>query len=720
MKTIKKTLAIVLTAFMLLSTCGTAAFAYEGFYENPLPKSGAGLEEGAVYFDVEALISSPGMDPVIAGIYRSGSYYLSLDGNTIRFVTREGDYTDYERSNPEFGVFFADLLVAPSGTPYDPAASGDDPGTEPDLTGFTALPTADSGELADGAYYLDLEDFLAAIRADAELTAQLRGYAFYLSDDGETIRLVAGSEITDLTEETQPDLFVFLRRHNAAAAWTLLPFANGDELADGDYWFDLEGVLQLERVDAETAAGIIGASAFYLNADADRIVAFVDGDVDSYAGDSDPVIFAFLHQHGYAPDREGFAPVVKEAADVTDGCWYFDLEGFLDAAVAEENENRILDGTPAMTAEEEASKRAGMTDMISGLTLFYHPTNKTLVVPFGSTDVILTDDVPMVNAYSLTLPQIYKVFTADLPAACDADGYTGALAIEKDGETVILIAGEEVPASHTYGEDDWTDGVFADCGNDGSIGYFTCTVCGKRFDTEGNLLTDDDIVIPATGLHDWIWVTDEDAGCYTPGVQHQYCTVCEQTQAEGTPIPAAHSFEPMVEAAAPGCVSDGNVAYYHCTVCGDDFDADGNKLESVILPAAGHVYGDPVWSWTDDFAATATFTCEKGDDTQTPDVTVTDKVAVAPTATAAGTKVYTATVVFDGKTYTDTKEETLPAAGEPETPTEHEQPTEPDAPAGNDNICKWDNQDHGTSFFGKLIRFFHDILYFFAHLFGKR
>ena len=53
---------------------------------------------------------------------------------------------------------------------------------------------------------------------------------------------------------------------------------------------------------------------------------------------------------------------------------------------------------------------------------------------------------------------------------------------------------------------------------------------------------------------------------------------------------------------------------------------------------------------------------------------------------------------------------------EPETPTE---PTDPDTPS-EDNKCPWDDVDHGTSFWGRIVRFFHSILYFFAHLFGRR
>jgi len=40
--------------------------------------------------------------------------------------------------------------------------------------------------------------------------------------------------------------------------------------------------------------------------------------------------------------------------------------------------------------------------------------------------------------------------------------------------------------------------------------------------------------------------------------------------------------------------------------------------------------------------------------------------------------------------------------------------------SGSGNICKWDNVDHGNSFFGRLVAFFHSIMYFFAHLFGLR
>ena len=41
-------------------------------------------------------------------------------------------------------------------------------------------------------------------------------------------------------------------------------------------------------------------------------------------------------------------------------------------------------------------------------------------------------------------------------------------------------------------------------------------------------------------------------------------------------------------------------------------------------------------------------------------------------------------------------------------------------PAQTADLCPWDSIDHGTSFGGRFVRFFHNIFYFFAHLFGLK
>ena len=49
-----------------------------------------------------------------------------------------------------------------------------------------------------------------------------------------------------------------------------------------------------------------------------------------------------------------------------------------------------------------------------------------------------------------------------------------------------------------------------------------------------------------------------------------------------------------IPAKAPTCEEVGNVEYDHCGVCGKNFDAEGNVLKDVELPALGHTPGEPV------------------------------------------------------------------------------------------------------------------------------
>ena len=77
-----------------------------------------------------------------------------------------------------------------------------------------------------------------------------------------------------------------------------------------------------------------------------------------------------------------------------------------------------------------------------------------------------------------------------------------------------------------------------------------------------------------------------------------------------------------------------------------------------------HNYGEPTWTWNDDFTASAVFTCTDDDGhTQTVPATVTDEVTTEPTCDKEGLRTYTAKVTFEGKDYTDTKTEPIPAKG---------------------------------------------------------
>ena len=84
------------------------------------------------------------------------------------------------------------------------------------------------------------------------------------------------------------------------------------------------------------------------------------------------------------------------------------------------------------------------------------------------------------------------------------------------------------------------------------------------------------------------------------------------------------------------------------------------------IPAKGHNWGAPEWTWADDHStASATFTCQNDDShTETVENAEVTSTTVQPTPTEDGLITYTATVTGpDGKPYTDTTEVIIPTAG---------------------------------------------------------
>ncbi len=79
---------------------------------------------------------------------------------------------------------------------------------------------------------------------------------------------------------------------------------------------------------------------------------------------------------------------------------------------------------------------------------------------------------------------------------------------------------------------------------------------------------------------------------------------------------------------------------------------DGEYVEvsarDLFIPALGHDYGEPEWTWDENNKATAKFTCEADGETETVEAEVTSE-------TEKGKTVYTASAKFGDKTYTDTR-----------------------------------------------------------------
>lgn len=114
---------------------------------------------------------------------------------------------------------------------------------------------------------------------------------------------------------------------------------------------------------------------------------------------------------------------------------------------------------------------------------------------------------------------------------------------------------------------------------------------------------------------------------------------------------------------APTCTEKGETTYTAT------FEADWAMTQTRVLadiPATGHSYGKPVWSWSEDGkTCTATFTCQNDSShVEQPEVDVTSEVTVPATCTDDGTTTYTATVEFNGQIYTATKDVAdIPATG---------------------------------------------------------
>ena len=206
-----------------------------------------------------------------------------------------------------------------------------------------------------------------------------------------------------------------------------------------------------------------------------------------------------------------------------------------------------------------------------------------------------------------------------------------------DGHTLTAVP--EVPAT---------------CETAGTKAYWECSVCRKLFsDADGkNETTLEALTIPATG-HAW----GQPAWTWTGTESASAVFTCGNDASHTQTLTAAVTSQVTTE---PGCESTG-VRTYTATVTFEGQTYTDTKTET--LPAAGHVWGQPVWQWTG-FAAQAVFACARdAGHTQTLTAAVTSQVTTEPGCESTGVRTYTATVTLEGRTYTDTKTETIPATG---------------------------------------------------------
>jgi hypothetical protein len=112
----------------------------------------------------------------------------------------------------------------------------------------------------------------------------------------------------------------------------------------------------------------------------------------------------------------------------------------------------------------------------------------------------------------------------------------------------------------------------------------------------------------------------------------------------------------------PTCTEDGYEAYWMDEKGQKYSDADCiTKIpEPVVIPATGHIWGEPYWEWPSYTRVTLELECAVcGDIMPKKKADVTSEVIPA-TCTETGKTVYTAQFVVDGVTYTDVKEVAIP------------------------------------------------------------
>lgn len=207
-----------------------------------------------------------------------------------------------------------------------------------------------------------------------------------------------------------------------------------------------------------------------------------------------------------------------------------------------------------------------------------------------------------------------KVGDADY-TKCTPSKITGLAA----GEYLIRYAENEnylasadvtvtIAISHNFGA--LIEETPATCIDNGMKAHYYCSDCRKYFDESKNETTETALTIPATGVHTFGTLIDENpATCIAGGMKAHYkCTVCgkyfdadkNETTEEALKTPISpyygHDFGRWVEEQYATCQAPGRKGYKHCSICNKDYDASNTVITDFVIPVNpdGHELGDLV------------------------------------------------------------------------------------------------------------------------------
>ena len=218
---------------------------------------------------------------------------------------------------------------------------------------------------------------------------------------------------------------------------------------------------------------------------------------------------------------------------------------------------------------------------------------------------------------------------------CTEPGLSEGSVCARCGE--ILFEPEELePLGH---EEQIIPGFAATCTEPGLSDGCVCARCGEVLAEQEPIeaLGHDPELLPAVA-----------PSCTEDGISEGcYCKRCNELLVIPETVAAlGHDYRAVVT--EPSCLLGGYTTYT-CSRCGDSYVADE-------LPPAGHSYGEPAWTWSeDDSLALASFVCSVCGDAKLLIAEITEEIVKPATETEDGELKRTAIVRFNGQTYTDEK-----------------------------------------------------------------
>ena len=296
-------------------------------------------------------------------------------------------------------------------------------------------------------------------------------------------------------------------------------------------------------------------------------------------------------------------------------------------------------------------------------------TRYTATVELGGQTYTSTKDVADIPATD----HGFTSYVSNGDATCTEDG-TETAACDNGCGATDTRTDEGSALGH---ELERVDEITATCTEPGTREHWECARCGALFaDEDGKKPANaEELAIPATGHSPaTTWSSDEsghwhscengcgtrldaaahepettgekDATCTDEGYTGDMtCATCGYVIAKGEKVPATgHSWDAWDVTEPATCTEDG-LETRACEACGEE--------ESRSVPALGHDWGEPEWSWSEDGTSfVATFACAH-DASHVTELMAkpASEVVSEPTCTEPGVTRYYAEVELDGVTY---------------------------------------------------------------------